>query len=53
VAARERVAKRTGYPQRIPMDHGSELTSKALDAWAHEHGVTLDVIRPGNPSSMR
>jgi putative transposase len=29
--------------------HGSEFTSKALAAWAYEHGVKLDVIRPGKP----
>ena len=49
VAALERVAKRTGYPQMITVDNGSECTSKALDAWAHEHGVKLDFIRPGKP----
>jgi transposase InsO family protein len=49
VAALERVAKRTGYPQMITVDNGSEFTSKALDAWAHEHGVKLDFIRPGKP----
>jgi putative transposase len=49
VAALERVAKRIGYPQMITVDNGSEFTSKALDAWAHEHGVKLDFIRPGKP----
>ena len=49
VAALERVAKRTGYPQIITVDNGSEFTSKALDAWAHAHGVKLDFIRPGKP----
>jgi putative transposase len=49
VAALERVAKRTGYPQMITVDNGSEFASKALDAWAHEHGVKLDFIRPGKP----
>ena len=49
VAALERVAKRTGYPQMITVDNGSEFTSKALDAWVHEHGVKLDFIRPGKP----
>ena len=33
----------------ITVDNGSEFTSKALDAWAHEHGVKLDFIRPGKP----
>jgi putative transposase len=49
VAALERVAKRTGSPQMITVANGSECTSKALDAWAHEHGVQLDLIRPGKP----
>jgi len=29
--------------------YGSEFASKALDAWAYEHGVQLDFIRPGKP----
>lgn len=33
----------------ITEDNGSEFTSKSLDAWAHEHGVKLDFIRPGKP----
>ena len=49
VAALERVANRSGYPQMITVDNGSEFTSKALDAWAYEHGVKLDFIRPGKP----
>jgi len=49
VAALERVAKRTGSPQMITVDNGSEFTSTALDAWAHEHGVQLDFIRSGKP----
>lgn len=27
-----------------------EGTSKALDSWAYENGVTLDVSRPGKPT---
>ena len=49
VAALERVANRMGYPQLITVDKGSEFTSTALDAWAHEPGVKLDCIRPGKP----
>ena len=49
VAALERVAKRSGYPKMITVDNGSEFASKALDAWAYDHGVTLDVIQPGTP----
>lgn len=47
--ALERVAKRRGYPHMITVDNGSELTSKALDAWAYAHGGQLDFIRPGKP----
>jgi putative transposase len=45
--ALERVAKRSGDPTRTTVDHGSEFASKALDAWAYQHGVTRDFIRPG------
>jgi putative transposase len=49
VAALERVAKRSGYPKMITVDNGSEFASKAVDAWAFEHGIKLDFIRPGKP----
>ncbi len=49
VAALEQVAKRNGYPQMITVNNGSEFASKALDAWAYDHGVKLDFIRPGPP----
>jgi putative transposase len=31
------------------VDNGPEFVSRALDAWAHEHGVKLQFIRPGKP----
>ncbi len=31
------------------VDNGSEFASKALDAWAYDHDVKLDFIRPGTP----
>ncbi len=37
-------------PEAITADHGTEFTSKALDAWAFERGVKLDFIRPGKPT---
>lgn len=37
-------------PQVIRVDNGPEFTSKALDRWAHEHGVRLEFIRPGKPT---
>ena len=36
-------------PKAITVDHGTEFTSTALDAWAYRRGVTLDFIRPGKP----
>jgi putative transposase len=46
----DRVAtKRGGYPSRLVLDNGPECTSKALDQWAYERGVTLAFIRPGKP----
>jgi len=49
VAALERAAKRFGYPHVMQVDNGTEFQSKVLDAWAFEHGVKLDFIRPGKP----
>lgn len=49
VAALERATKHFGYPRVIQVDNGSEFQSKALDAWAFEHEVKLDFIRPGKP----
>ena len=39
-----------GAPVSITVDHGTEFTSKALEAWAWERGVKLDFIRPGKPT---
>lgn len=38
-----------GLPKRITVDNGPEFQSKALDAWAHQTGVTLQFSRPGKP----
>ena len=45
-----RVSAQRGLPRTIRVDKGSEFTSKALDQWAHAHGVTLDFSRPGKPT---
>jgi putative transposase len=37
-------------PVSIIVDHGTEFTSKALEAWVWERGVKLDFIHPGNPT---
>ena len=38
-----------GYPTYLRVDNGPEFISKALDAWAYEHGVQLVFIDPGKP----
>lgn len=45
----ERLRVSRGLPQRITVDNGPEFRSKALDAWAHQHGVQLQFSRPGKP----
>jgi putative transposase len=45
----ERLAVTRGLPQAIVCDNGPEFISRALDAWAHQHGVALLFIRPGHP----
>jgi len=49
VAVLERL-KKSGLPQTIKVDNGSEFISKALDAWAHHHEVKLEFSRPGKPT---
>ena len=49
VASLEQIASERGYPEAITIDNGTEFSSKALEAWAHEKGVKLDFIRPGKP----
>ena len=45
----ERLAATRGRPATIGVDNGPEFAGRALDAWAHRHGVTLQCIRPGKP----
>jgi transposase InsO family protein len=47
--ALDRVVAERGRPQRLVMDNGPDLTSKALDQWAYAAGVELVFIRPGKP----
>jgi putative transposase len=47
VAVLERLAATHGRPKTIFVDKGPEFTPKALDAWAHRHGVQLAFRRPG------
>lgn len=43
------IEERGAIPDVIVLDNGPELTSKALDQWAYEHGVRLHFIDPGKP----
>ncbi|MGO2440625.1 MAG: IS3 family transposase [Serratia proteamaculans] len=39
-----------GYLAMIRTDQGPEFTCRALDQWAFEHGVELQLIQPGKPT---
>lgn len=43
------IAERDAKPAEIRLDNGPELTSRALDQWAYERGVSLRFIEPGKP----
>lgn len=47
--ALEPVVSQRGVPMSITEDNGSEFASRAMDAWAYGHGISLDFIRPGKP----
>ncbi|MCB2170969.1 MAG: integrase core domain-containing protein, partial [Deltaproteobacteria bacterium] len=46
----ERIAAWRGYPQKLRMDNGPEFVSAAMAEWADDHGVQLDLIKPGKPT---
>lgn len=45
----ERLRGERGTPQRITVDNGPEFISRAVDAWAYQHHITMDFIQPGKP----
>ena len=45
----DRVAAWRGYPEKLRVDNGPELTSVKLADWAEEHGVVLEFTQPGKP----
>lgn len=47
-----RISATSGVPKTIRVDNGPEFTSKALDQWVYENGVTLDFLRPGKPTGI-
>lgn len=46
----DRIAAWRGYPAKLRMDNGPELTSVKLAEWAEEHSIQLDFIKPGKPT---
>lgn len=50
VSAFEAHVSPSKLPQSLTVDHGTEFTSKALEAWAFYRGVQLDFTRPGKPT---
>lgn len=46
----DRVAAWRGYPEKLRVDNGLELTSVKLAQWAEEHSVSLEFIQPGKPT---
>jgi putative transposase len=49
VAVLEQLLASCGRPARLTLDNGPEFQSRALDAWAHQRGVTRQFSRPGKP----
>ena len=47
----EQIAAWRGYPERIRCDNGPEVefTSHELAAWAGQHPIYIDFIKPGRP----
>lgn len=45
----DRLAGARGLPQVITVDNGPEFQSQVPDQWAYDHGVRLQLIRPGKP----
>jgi putative transposase len=46
----DRIALWRGYPAKLRVDNGPELTSVFMAEWAELHGVTLEFIQPGKPT---
>jgi putative transposase len=49
VAVLERVVGKFGTPDSNTVDHGTEFTSKALEEWAWQRGMTLGFTGLGKP----
>lgn len=45
----ERIIEQRSKPTTIRTDNGPEFTSKELELWAKENGITIQFIQPGKP----
>lgn len=45
----DRIIEQRGKPTAIRTDNGPEFTSKELELWAIDKGITLQFIQPGRP----
>jgi putative transposase len=45
----KRLTALRGRPESITTDNGGEFAGKAMEAWAYQNQVKLDLIRPGKP----
>jgi putative transposase len=45
----DRLCDTRGVPAVIQSDNGPEFSGRAMDQWAHDHGVRLQFIEPGKP----
>jgi putative transposase len=45
----ERLVAQHGAPESITTDNGGEFAGKAMETWAYQNDVKLDLIRPGKP----
>lgn len=49
VVQMKRLVAMRGAPESITTDNGGEFAGKAMETWAYQNGVKLDLIRPGKP----
>jgi putative transposase len=49
VVQMKRLVALRGTPESITTDNGSEFAGRAMETWAYQNGVKLDLIRPGKP----
>ena len=49
VAIPDKLDEYHGYPLKIRVDNGPELTGNTFTNWAKSHDITIDYIQPGSP----